>query len=388
MILVSEVVHNGEAHFQVNSCFVSMISMLYPNEPILVRAETEHITALRKNLVSGNNVSGIEFLSFDKYYDVKKYNWGLRIIGECIEICKTLLQGKARGNKIYVWTCLFPTGHFFLNIITYFQKKKKHVIILHGELEYLKSENKHKSEKLFGFFLKIGMNLSTAKNNYVVLGDNIKNNLAGLVNKSVLDRTFSILHPYNYSVEESYLEPFDKDKFIIGAIGTQMLSKNSQYIFQLAELFRSDILQDKFVFKTIGKLLPELDSYQNDLVENLYANDFVSQKQFEFEISKLNFVIFFYDNNSYQLCASGAVLEAIRMGILIISIENDFFRWVFDRYGAMGFLCKDLDAMELLFRELKEGNYHDEMEIFKNNIIQFRVKNDLNILAASLKNII
>ena len=121
MIIISEVVHNGEVHFQVNSCFISMISFLHPNEKIIVRAESTHIIALKNNLEQ-DLTSKIEFLSYDKYYDTKKYNWGLRIFGECIQISKTLLQGRALGNKIYVWTCLFPTGHFFLNLITFFQK--------------------------------------------------------------------------------------------------------------------------------------------------------------------------------------------------------------------------------------------------------------------------
>lgn len=385
MIIISEVVHNGEVHFQVNSCFIEMISILYPNERIIFRGENKHIAALKENL---QNENFIEFIPFEKYYDEKKYNWGLRIIGECIQISKTLLKGRSLGNNIYVWTCLFPTGHFFLNLITFFQKNKKHVIILHGELEFLKVEHKRKTEKLFGFILKIGMYLSSGKTKYIVLGDNIKSNLNKIISSRILERTYSVLHPYNFIVEESFSNIIDNNKLVIGAIGTQMLSKNSNYIYKLSEHFKDDIIQGKIIFRTIGKLLPEIYLYDTDLIEKKYANAFVFQKQFEFEISKLNFVIFFYDNSSYQLCASGAIFEAIRMDVPVISIENDFFRWLFNTYGDMGFLCKDLKAVELVVSELKQGYYQEKVTHFRNNITQFKINNNLKNLALNLKNII
>ncbi|WP_343616107.1 hypothetical protein [Flavobacterium sp.] len=384
MIIISEVVHNGEVHFQVNSCFVSMISILCPNEKILVRAEENHIIALRKNLRK-DNLENVEFLSFDKYYDAKKYNWGSRIFGEFIQISKTLLKGRALNNKIYIWTCLFPTGHFFLNLITYFQKNKKHIIILHGELEYLKNKNKTKAENIFGRILKAGMNLSTNKNKYIVLGDNIKNNLYGLVSNRILKKTFSILHPYNFTIQEKLQEIKDDNKLIIGAIGTQMLSKNSQCIYKLAKRFEVSIMRDEIIFRTIGKVLPELDSYKSDLVENLYSSTFVSQEQFEIEISKLSFVIFFYDDTAYELCASGAIFEVIRMGIPIISIENDFFRWLFNTFGEMGFLCKDIDSLEEILKGLKQGSFKNEIDVFKNNISHFKIQNDLKNIALNMK---
>lgn len=387
MIIISEVVHNGEVHFQVNSCFVSMISTLHPNEKIIVRAENEHSVALQKNLKK-EEFENVTFLSFDKYYDAKRYNWGLRIIGECSQIIKTLRTGRKLKNNVYVWTCLFPTGHFFLNLLTYFQKSKKHIIILHGELEFLKSENKRITENIFGIILRSAMILSTNKNKYIVLGDNIKTNLIGLVNKRVLQKTFTILHPYNYNYVENFQKKKDTNKVTIGAIGTQMLSKNSQYMYQVAEHFKSDIQQDKIVLRTIGKILPELDSYKTDYVDKMYSDNFVSQDQFESEISKLDFVIFFYDNNAYQLCASGAIFESIRIGVPVISIENDFFRWLFNTYGDMGFLCKDLDEVKRVLNELKEGNYKKEIEVFKKNIMNFIIQNDLKNLARNLKPLI
>lgn len=387
VIVISEVVHNGEAHLQVNSCFVQMVSILHPSKRIVFRAEAKHIAALKKSLPE-SEYSNLEFLSYNKYYNEKKYNWGLRIIGECIQIIKTLRKGKSLGNELYIWTCLFPTGHFFLNLLLLFQRDKKHLIILHGELEYLKTKNKRATEILFGIILRVGLYLSNSKTKYIVLGGNIKNSLKIMLSERILKKTYSILHPYNYYVEGDLNSLNNNEGLIIGAIGTQMLSKNSNFIYLLANHFIDEVIQKNVTFRTIGKLLPELYQFETDLVEKLYSDSFVSQKQFEFEISKLDFIVFFYDNRAYQLCASGAVFEAIRMNVPIISIKNDFFQWLFENYGDMGFLCDNLEDIELVIDKLKNGDYDERIQIFKVNMTQFKIKNDLNTLALRLKKII
>lgn len=386
MIIISEVVHTGEVHFQVNSCFVEMFSILYPFDEIIFNAEETHVKSVKRILEK--RVSNIEFSSFKSYYDVNEYSWGTRIIGECIQIFKIIRRRKSLKNNVYVWTCLFPTGHFFLNFLTLFQNNSKHIVILHGELEFLKTRNKRFGEIFLGFILRLSMKMSSKQSRYIVLGDNIKISLSKRIGKRISKKVYSILHPYNFFAEENLNVSNNKEVLTIGAIGTQMLSKNSNYLFELARFFSDDIHLKKIVFKTIGRVLPELDKFKTELVINLYADSFVSQKEFEFEISKLNFIVFFYDNKAYELCASGAIFEAIRMNVPIISIKNDFFEWLFKSFGEMGFLCDDLKGIEYVVNKLKNGEYVDEIESFKKNIVQFKSKNDLNILSLSLKNII
>jgi hypothetical protein len=388
MIIISEVSHTGEVHFQVNSCFVEMIAKTYSLQKVIFFAENMHTEAVKNNLIN-SKLENLHFVPFRGYYDEKNFKWRSKIIGECIQIFKIIRQGKSLGNELYVWTCLFPTGHLFLNMITFFQKKTHHVIILHGELEFLKFEKKRKSIFFLGIILKIAIDLSSKKTKYIVLGDNIKKSLHGLISQRALKRTYSILHPYNFFVDD-YLKNFkgNDSKLTIGAIGTQMLSKNSNYIYSLAIFFKDDVIQGKVNFITIGRVMPELDPFQTELVNNIYSDTFVSQKNFELEISKLDFIIFFYDNSSYQLCASGAIFEAIRLDIPIISIKNDFFQWLFNTYGEMGFLCDNLEEIQLVINDLKTGGCKEKLLGFKKNMIQFKMQNNLKNLALNLKNII
>ncbi|MDY0987397.1 hypothetical protein BSF41_42510 [Flavobacterium sp. ACN2] len=385
-IIISEVSHIGEIHFQVNSCFIEMITKSNPSSKVMFVAEKKHVSAVRFNLEL-SNIQNLEYLPFEGFYNEEKFKWRSRIIGECKQILKIFKLAALHKNELFIWTCLFPTGHLFLNILLLFKKNTKHIIILHGELELLKG--KRKSEIFLGIILKLAFFLSSKKNKYIVLGDNIKKSLKGLLSNSTLDKTYSILHPYNFCVnKENLINKEDYNGLNIGAIGTQMLSKNSNCIYDLGEYFKSEVINNKINLLTIGKVLPELKKYQNGFVRNLYSDSFVSQQKFELEISKLDFVIFFYDNNSYKLCASGAIFEAIRLEVPIISIKNDFFVWLFESFGEFGFLCDDLNEIKHVISELNHQNYKKKNEEFKNNMRQFKIDNNLSKISLKLEAIL
>lgn len=380
MILISEVVHNGEVHLEFNSSLVEIISKVYGDQ-IVFRSEKEHAASVKKKLT--NSVS-VELITYDAYYNRDSYSWRKRIIGECKEILKSLKVGRANKVHLYVWSCLFPTGHFLLCLITLFSlKKEKHLIVLHGELEMLKKANRRKSEIFLGCILQSAIRISPERIKYLVLGDIIKTHLSTYFSNRILKRVISILHPYVYPqfVTNSICSG---QPLIFCSIGTQMLAKNSHYIFELADHFKLAGQHQLVVFKTLGKVLPEINKYKNNNVQHLYAQDFVPQEKFDIEIKKNDFVLFFYDNNSYQLCASGAVFEAIKYNLPIVSIYNDYFGWLFNKYGDMGFLCTNVEEMKLLIEKISTGSLEREIGMIKNNITQFRLENDLNSIAIDL----
>lgn len=387
-IVISEVCHIGEVHFQVNSCFIEMIAKSNPSSKIIFIAEENHIDAVKLSLQLAD-IQNLTYLPYKGFYSEKKFKWSSRIIGECKQILKIFKLGLLHNNNFFIWTCLFPTGHLFLNILLLFKKNTKNIIILHGELELLKMKGKRKSEIFLGIILKTAFFLSTKKNKYIVLGDNIRKSLIGLVSNSTIDKTYAILHPYNFFVNKENLTKKEDNKVLtIGAIGTQMLSKNSHSIYELGEYFKDQIIKNRINLLTIGKVLPELKKYQNNIITNLYSDSFVSQQNFELEISKLDFIIFFYDNGSYKLCASGAIFEAIRLEVPIISVKNDFFVWIFESYGELGFLCDDLDEIKAVISELNNEGYKEKIEIFKTNMKQFKIDNNLNKISLKLETIL
>jgi hypothetical protein len=383
MIIVSEVAHPGEIHLEVNSSLLQIITDIHPNELIVFRAETEHTSAVSSYFKHSSN---IQIITFDKYYDPKTFSWPARIIGEMKEIYRSLKTGRKLNAGTYLWTCIFPTGHFFLSLYlaVFGNRRVKHIIVLHGELEFLR-DGKTKVDYFLGLALKWAIKLSRRNTTYIVLGDRIKDHLKAYFPERILKRVTPILHPYHYN-SDSAVTDFRSDlkPIVFGAIGTQMLSKNSNYIFDLAQGLQNEIVGGDFTFATVGKVLPELFPYKNKLVTQLYPDSFVPQSIFEAEAKKLNFVLFFYNNDSYKLCPSGAIFEVIKLGLPVISIHNDYFDWLFEKYGHMGFLCNNLDEMSLLIKNIRDGSLEPEINRILKTIQKFKKENDLKSIAVDL----
>lgn len=385
MILVSEVAHPGEIHVEVNSAFLRVFTYLEPAEQIVYRAEQGHVNSINAQVGLSHK---IKFVAFKQYYDPKAFSWPARIIGEIKEIYRSLKLGRKLNAQTYIWTCIFSTGHFFLSLYLIFFRNKnvKHLIVLHGELEFLKSTNRKHTTAALGLVLKLAINLSGQNTQYIVLGNRIKDHLEKYFSKDIIKKIVTVLHPYCYDLNvKPALFKENESPLVFGTIGTQMLSKNSEQIFDLANMFEEKINNGVLNFRTIGKVLPEINPFKNKLVNQLYPDAFVPYSIFENEARKLNFVLFFYSNDSYQLCASGAVFEVIKLGLPIISIYNDYFDWLFEDYGKMGFLCNNVIEMKSLIGDIVDGKLTVEINEVLKNIAAFKIKNNLHSIAADLK---
>jgi len=384
MILVSEVVHPGEVHLEFNIALLKVFCYVYPNGPIIYRAEKEQSDLVKTR----SSLSNVEFCEFKGYYDPRNFSWLKRITGEIKQIHNTLQLGRKKNVDTYLWTCLFPTGHFFLSLYLIFFRNKnvKHLIVLHGELEFLKSANRKHTTAAFGLVLKLAINLGRRDTQYIVLGNRIKDHLEKYFSKDIIKKIVTVLHPYCYDLNiKPALFKENESSLAFGTIGNQMLSKNSEQIFDLANMLEEKINNGVLNFRTIGKVLPEINPFKNKLVNQLYPDAFVPYSIFENEARKLNFVLFFYSNDSYQLCASGAVFEVIKLGLPIISIYNDYFDWLFEDYGKMGFLCNNVFEMNSLIRDIVDGKLTAEINEMLENIAAFKIKNNLHSIAADLK---
>lgn len=385
MILISEISHPGEIHLEANSSLVEILSLIYRHDQIIFRAEARHVDAVRRYVIDER----IHFVRFKEYYNPKAFSWSTRIFGEIREVYRSLKLGVKTNSEMYVWTCIFPTGQFFLSLYLLFFNKKKigHLIVLHGELEFLRKKKRKKTEVLLGALQSWAMKLTPENVRYIVLGESIKHHLLHYLPERVLKRVITMVHPYHYSFDNVANDfQIDAKPILFGAIGTQMLTKNSNFVFRLASYFKEEVLAGDLKFVTIGKVLPEISPYENELVVQLYANSFVPQSIFESEVRKLNFVLFFYDSSSYQLCASGAIFEVIKSGIPVISICNEYFKWLFAEFGELGFLCEDLNEMQNLITRIMKGELSDEIISVRKNIIKFKEQNSIRKIAAELSN--
>jgi hypothetical protein len=121
-------------------------------------------------------------------------------------------------------------------------------------------------------------------------------------------------------------------------------------------------LHQKVDLEVVGRV----ECYKDELrAMGVKINDhYLSREEFEYRVSQLDAVLFFYPSDTYRLIASAALLDTMKFYKPVISYENDFFKYV-----------------------KKESNYPitfvksaDEMI---NTILGFSV-NDSNLMAKSI----
>ncbi|MDL1914022.1 MAG: glycosyltransferase family 4 protein [Bergeyella sp.] len=146
-------------------------------------------------------------------------------------------------------------------------------------------------------------------------------------------------------------------------MGVVTLSKGFDRFCALSSYF-SEKGEDRFVSVVVGRhgLDPENYPKVNFVAKK---NTYLSRKEFNEGVEKLDFILFFYDNEQYRLTASGAIFDAIEHEKVIIAIRNDYFEEIFQKCGDLGFLCKDdTEVFEIVNKIL--GNELDYSHVYEN----------------------
>ena len=100
----------------------------------------------------------------------------------------------------------------------------------------------------------------------------------------------------------------------------------------------------------------------------------LSDTEFNLEITSLDIALFFYPENSYKLTASGAVFDAINHMKILIVLENDYFIYLFNKCGRLGYLCTNIDQMYVCLKSVIncDNSTKDDFSLFYKNILKAR----------------
>lgn len=383
MILIAEPVHFGATHVQVNSAFIALFKDVYATQKIQVFVEEKHINELKLKLA--NRASSINFESFKQYNGNPSFSWLRKIFGEWRQIFKVLLKAKKEQPELLVWLCLFPTAHLLLTILhRFFIPRQNQLIILHGELVYIGEKRRSRSEQFLKFFLEKALNWSNANTHYIVLGDTIKENLS-LLQAKTLKKISVIMHPFLYPTQfKPQNNSFKPLKVCL--FGALTIEKNAPFIFEMAKSFEKEIRAGQIQFTTFGKMQPNVQKYRNDLVNCHRPDEFLSQLEFEQQICKQHLALFFYDDVSYSLIASGALHEALSLQIPMIGLRNDYFAEVLNSFHV-GEMADSLVEMERLLRTIMIQPEKKLIE-YDHSIIMFLQQNSFLLQSEKLKNLL
>lgn len=372
-IIVFEPNMNSFPHSEINSGFLSLMELVYPNKNLLFIADEKHRRAIE------------QVKEIDKwvYIPSKVYSYEpvFFLINEFFLIFKIikLFSITSKKDKIYLLGIL-PLTQIFISVLNFFQKKDI-TICLHGQMEaYLKNTKIGFSKyyyRLSKFVFKRNDNL-----NYLFFGDSIKKNLLFLFNKN--KRLISIDQPYLYkSLPEKKIIELN-EIITLGFLGRFDGSKNVKDFFRLVDSLEQEIINNRVIVKIIGKVNYEIPNKYHSLIS--FYNRTLSQNEFRTEVLKLDFVLSFTDENFYKVTPSGVLFDCIKWEVPVLALNNDFVSYYFDKYDKIGELFKSTNEMilfisdKLLSNKKNEVNYSfyiNNIRILKNQLSLANLKENL-----------
>jgi hypothetical protein len=259
---------------------------------------------------------------------------------------------------------------------------KKIVIICHGELEFLNEDwieslgplAKIIRKNVISFFW--GKNVTIAKKLiFIVLGESILSNLKSILSSNIIKSIYAIDHPFVFDKCNYTSKP--QNKLRLGTVGVVSKTKNINQFIYIARLFLPEVKAEKISFSVAGTVYYKkeelLDAYI-DIPD--WHGGFMDRAALGRRIQSLDYILFFYHSKMYKYLASGAVLDAINAEKPILALRNDYFEYLFSRFGPFGYLVDSIDDMEKLIREIITGK---KIELFN-----FKdIKENLSPLAVS-----
>jgi glycosyltransferase involved in cell wall biosynthesis len=238
---------------------------------------------------------------------------------------------------------------FAIHILNALSKllKKELWVVCHGEMELLAEPGKEglwaklKRMLLNNFFLKRKIYKGF---HFIVLGDSILKSLERYLSVEVMSHFKSIEHPY-YLEEDIIVKDnkLESERLALGLIGILSPSKGlNEFIDFVEKLEKRNI---NCSISIIGRISThKFDDFMNAHHIQI-AWDYLEREEMERRIRQLDYVLFFYPVNTYQLIASGAVFDAIKLNMPVVSLKNKYFEQIFNKMNYPAILCNNVDRM-------------------------------------------
>ena len=268
----------------------------------------------------------------------------------------------------------------FLNKICH----KKIIIFCHGEMELLEKQSSG-----YGLFNKLllflGKKFFLNKNIHIqrdiiffVLGDSILSNLKKIIPENIYTSFHSIDHPYFFK-REIKEEERESNSIKIGTVGVFSKQKGGDDFYNICKSINNPNIE----FSITGRIfydVKKLTALQIDLPPNK-GKSMLSKKELEDRASMLDFILFLYPKDSYRLIASGAILEAISLKKPILALRNDYFNYLFKKFGDFGYLTDSIEELISLINTIQIKNKQFNFDTIQNNLsienITTNLKNEL-----------
>lgn len=340
----------GNNHVVFNSGFLSILEKIYPNDSIEFYSEETHSQILKEKL--GGDAQKISFQTYKELTlpnnGLKKiFPWLRKKIKDLYFIRSIFKKIEDSADSIF-FTTLSITSMFYANLLAKGANISIYFII-HGEVEFLFNSQLRKFDRVKKFiYLKFIQHLSPNVK-LIVLSELVKESLinTGFVAK---EKILLMRHPIMNRTDEGVRL---NDKIIFGHIGTAMKKKSSELFFKIAQNFKYKY--PYITFLQIGKIEADLRSViglKTDVDFISINNESISQDIYENNIRHIDYTIFTFDKENYVYRDSGAVMDAIAYCKPLIVLKQNFFDFLFEQGGNIGFMCDNFDQMIMVIEKI------------------------------------
>lgn len=316
----------------------------------------------------GSLSSSQNVLSYLDFEDIKKIaqkrvfvfrgEYGLKLYLRFFisALMNILLLMKSRKDDILFFNSnpyiLFPLFNFINKILD-----RKVIICCHGELEAF--ANRHRRSLLGAYIRHLFQNrrMAIAESlRFAVLGDSIMNNLNKILPPNIFSHFVSFDHPYLFDDEKSSTNSIDKICYL-GTVSNVDDTRGDK----LLQIAKETCSYEGIKIKSIGRILSQKMA-DKLLKSGVYVSGYLPREEYDNQIQSLNCILYLYAYNAYEFTASGALFDAINHSKPVIAIENQYFKYVSEKYGSIGCLAKDEFEIIEIVKRLSKKNFEFQVD--------------------------
>lgn len=369
----------NSAHEVINFGYLMMISEIY--EKVVYVANKSSINNLNQFAVAcGNKFTNVEFI----IHEIKQFS----IRPGCLSGLLNALFIGYKGNTVYRNT---PKGadvfynnnfHFTCLYNKWLKGSNNNVFYLcHAEMELIQSaKDRGYFAHLFKYYLKYMYEYSSLpdKTKIILLSEGMAQSFKQLISKKNQYKIFGMDHCYIRPMSNAIIKDIDYNGIKIGIPGSITKERGLDTLKGVLSAYSNSNAK---IF-SISSISEHIENDKFEIVNK-------TNKQLPFEeyagyVHQMDAFLFLYDINSYQLSASGALLEAIWNEKPIIALKNAYFEYMFNKFGPMGYLVDSVDDLINIINNLTISN----IDSFKENIIKAKERLLPQNVTKSLKDII
>lgn len=308
-----------------------------------------------------------------------------RIICGFFIVLKEFFLADKNTSVFYIYSN--PLAFYFLQIFNRLAKKDIY-IVSHGELSFFLKNDLKKSRPWY-WYAKLwnkGFRRSNTKMHlkYIVLGNSIKDNMIKLF-PNLEDSLVVINHPYIF--DSFSREEVKKTKIVLGVVGFMTKDKGLTSLLDFSQRLSNEVFSQKLDIRVIGKN-PSLINVNEYPFISWSGVDVLPRNIFENKIKELDYLLFFYDEDTYKLTASGALFDALLFEKPSIYLSNDYFD---DAIGScsIGYRCGSVEEMVKTVEKIietgdaKYGDYVCNLRELKD---KFSIKYNADLLKQQIHN--